>query len=32
MTPYELWLEPEVHDARKRLPGNVRQWLKRAYR
>jgi mRNA interferase RelE/StbE len=27
---YELFLEPEVHDARKSLPGNVRQRLKRA--
>lgn len=30
MTRRELWLEPEVHAARKRLPGNVRQRLKRA--
>ena len=30
MTAYDLWLEPEVHQARKDLPGNVRQQIKRA--
>jgi len=30
LTRRELWLEPEVHTVRKHLPGNVRQWLKRA--
>lgn len=27
---YELLLEPEVHEARKHLPGHVRQQVKRA--
>ena len=27
---YELFLEPEVHAARRDLPGNVRQRLRRA--
>jgi hypothetical protein len=27
---YELLIEPEVHEARKRLPGHVRQQVKRA--
>ena len=26
---YRLWIEPEVHAARKDLPGNVRQRVKR---
>jgi mRNA interferase RelE/StbE len=30
MTSYDLWLEPEVHHARKDLPGNIRQQIKRA--
>jgi mRNA-degrading endonuclease RelE of RelBE toxin-antitoxin system len=30
MTSYDLWLEPEVHHARKDLPGNFRQQIKRA--
>lgn len=30
MTRYTLLIEPEVHSARKHLPGNVRQQLKRA--
>ena len=30
MTSYDLWLEPEVHHARKDLPGNVRQHIKHA--
>ncbi len=30
MMDYDLWLEPEVHDARKSLPGNVRQQVRRA--
>jgi hypothetical protein len=30
VTRREVWLEPEVHAARKRLPGNVRHRLKRA--
>lgn len=29
MAQPELWLEPEVYAARDRLPGNVRQRLKR---
>jgi mRNA interferase RelE/StbE len=28
--PYELLIEPEVHEARKHLPGYVRQQVKRA--
>jgi mRNA interferase RelE/StbE len=31
MTRYELLIEPEVHQARKRLPGYVRQRLKRMF-
>jgi mRNA interferase RelE/StbE len=27
---YRLWLEPELHALRDRLPGNVRQRVKRA--
>jgi len=27
---YELFVEPEVHEARTRLPGHVRQRVKRA--
>ena len=27
---YDLFLEPEVHDVRRNLPGNVRQRLRRA--
>ena len=27
---YDLFLEPEVHEARRNLPGNVRQRLRRA--
>jgi len=27
---YELLIEPEVHEARKHLPGNVRQQIKHA--
>ena len=30
MPRYELLLEPEVHEARKRLSGHVRQRVKRA--
>ncbi len=30
MTPYELLVEAEVHEARKRLPGHVRQRVQRA--
>jgi mRNA interferase RelE/StbE len=29
MTPLRVYLEPEVHEARKILPGNVRQRVKR---
>jgi mRNA interferase RelE/StbE len=27
---YELFIEPEAHDARKDLPGNVRQRIRRS--
>ena len=27
--PYALWLRPAVHDARRRLPGHVRQRMVR---
>jgi hypothetical protein len=30
MSDYDLLLEPQVHDARKQLPGNVRQQVNRA--
>ena len=30
MTPYDLLVEPEVYDARKNLPNNMRQRIKRA--
>jgi mRNA interferase RelE/StbE len=30
MPRYDLLIEPEVHEARKRLPGHVRQRVKRA--
>jgi mRNA interferase RelE/StbE len=30
MLRYELLIEPEVHKARKHLPGNVRQRIKQA--
>jgi mRNA-degrading endonuclease RelE of RelBE toxin-antitoxin system len=30
MSPLELWIEPEAHQARKALPGQVRQRVKRA--
>ena len=29
MKRYEVLLEPSVHQARKRLPGHFRQWVKR---
>ncbi len=28
-TKYQLWIEAEVHEVRKELPGNVRQRIKR---
>jgi len=30
MSSYELLIEPDVHEARRRLPGHVRQRVKRA--
>jgi mRNA interferase RelE/StbE len=30
MSDYDLLIEPQVHDARKQLPGNMRQQIKRA--
>jgi mRNA-degrading endonuclease RelE of RelBE toxin-antitoxin system len=30
MPQYELFLDPEIHEARKRLPGHMRQRVKRA--
>jgi len=27
---YRLWVEPEAYTARENLPGNIRQWIKRA--
>jgi mRNA interferase RelE/StbE len=27
--PYKVWMRPEVHVARKRLPGQIRQRVKR---
>lgn len=29
MSDYDLLIEPQVHEARKQLPGNVRQQIKR---
>jgi mRNA-degrading endonuclease RelE of RelBE toxin-antitoxin system len=29
MNPYTVWLEPDVHAARKDWPGNIRQRLRR---
>lgn len=29
MSQFDLWIEPEVYDARQRLPGNFRQQIKR---
>ncbi len=28
-TPYKVWMKPEVHAARKQLPGYIRQHLMR---
>jgi len=29
MSPLDLWIEPDAHQARRALPGQVRQWIKR---
>jgi len=29
MKRYDVWMEPDVHRVRKRLPGRFRQWVKR---
>ena len=28
--PYKVWMRPELHAARKKLPGHLRQRIKRA--
>jgi len=29
MSPFDLWIEPDAYQARKALPGQVRQRVKR---
>jgi mRNA-degrading endonuclease RelE of RelBE toxin-antitoxin system len=29
MSPLDLWIEPDAHETRKTLPGQVRQWIRR---